>query len=152
MRSLQNQLDKMYSTDIILIDLLLTAVDIISIQTTLRDRISQTSQGTVNRVGNQLSDKSNNAGRNSACSVDYGQEEVLHSLRKSYGGDAKREIKGPWMKHRIPEGKRLSPKWMTGVKGFIVCGADQRTNTKHRKEDVKSAVEKLKAKQLQAIL
>lgn len=138
-RSLQKKLDKTYHTDIFLIDRLLTAVDIPSIQTTLKDTIPKTIQDTVNRFTNQLSDKSNTAGSNSSCFVKFNKGEVLISLGKSYGGDERRDIyvyKKTRMKYRKPEGSRLFPEWMKGVKGCFLCVADHRAkipNTAKRK-------------------
>lgn len=60
--SLQKELRPNYHSDDILRDRLLTALNIPSIQVTLRDRIPRTSQQAVNRVANQLSDKPRSAG------------------------------------------------------------------------------------------
>lgn len=73
--SLQNQLDTTYQTEILLWDRLLTAVDIQSIQATTRDHTPDTSQQAVNRVANQLCNKKNPTGSNSAFTVDFETEE-----------------------------------------------------------------------------
>ena len=101
----------------------------------------RTSQQAVNRVANQLSDKLNSAGSNSsACLGDY-EDYVHYSLGKQYGGDAKRIYRKPWMNRKNVNTtgnsqnnfnrRRLSPRWMQGVKGCFVCGEDHRANTRH---------------------
>lgn len=146
--SLQKQLDTPYHTDNFLRDRLLTAVDLPAIQSTLRDRMPQTSQMAVNRVANQLSDKPGSAGSNPS---------VNYSLGKSYHGDAKRQHRKPWMRGRNNNGTwkgghRLSPRWMRGIKGCFVCGKDHNANTKHPPDEVTAAINKLKAKHPQALL
>ena len=61
--TLQKQLEVTYHADRFLRDRLLKAVDIASIQTTLRDRMPETSHDAVNRIANQLSDKKKNPPR-----------------------------------------------------------------------------------------
>ena len=151
--SLQHQLDPTYHSDNFLRDRLLTAVDIPAIQATLRDRMPRTSQQAVNRVANQLCDQSRSAGSNSACFIDE-KSSANYTLGRSYGGDAKRETKKPWHNNKNPGGgkRRLCPAWMRGVKGCFVCGEDHNANTRHSKDEVTKAVNKLKAEHPKALL
>ena len=143
--SLQNQLDVTYHEDKFLRDRLLTAVDIPSIQSSLRDRLPRTSQQAINRVAIQLSDRKRSAGGSSACiTQDDDDDKALYSLGKSYGGEARRDVKKPW-NSRNNKGsnnygkdksngnrgsnsswdnnrKRLNSNWMRGIKGcFVYC-------------------------------
>lgn len=93
--SLQNQLDITYHTDQFLRDRLLTSVNIPAIQSSLRDRLPRTSQQAINRIANQLSAKSRSAGTNAVCIVDD-EDEVMYSLGKQYGGDARSINRKPW--------------------------------------------------------
>ena len=116
----------------------------------------------VNRVANQLCDQDKSAGSNISCVVDEEPEpfEANYSLGKTYGGSAKREIKPPWRNrpnngnrpNYQPRGRRLCPDWMKGVKGCFVCGQDHRANTRHSNEEVKKAIDRLKAAHPKALL
>lgn len=165
--SLQNQLDPTYQTDQFLRDRLLTAVDIPSIQSTLRDRLPRTSQQTINRVANQLSDKKKTAGSNSVCMTsaytnvpykthDPYENHVHYSLGKTYGGDARNATKKPWSNRpsrpNNSDGRRINSGWMRGVKGCFVCGGNHRANTRHKREEVTAAITKLKSNHPSALL
>lgn len=151
-KSLQNQLDVTYHDDKSLRDRFLTVVDIASIQTTLRDRMPSNSHDAVNRVAKQLSNKPNSAGSNATCMVEYDRDEANYSLGKSYGEEAKRDVKSPWKKEGNYGGRRLNSSWMRGVKGCFVYGADHMARTNHSREEVKTAINKLKAKYPQTLL
>lgn len=89
MMQLQKQLDTPYHEDMFLRDHLLTAVDVPGIQTSLRDPITRTSEQSINRVANCLSEKRRTAG-SSVYNVDDGGQpkpEELYSLGQSYNGD-----------------------------------------------------------------
>lgn len=147
--SLQNRLDESYHTDQFLRDLILTDVNIPSIQSALRDRLPTTIQEAANRIANQFSEKKKSAGSNLVCLArDY---EAMYSLGKTYGGDERRNTKTPWANIRgrhtqkdTPR-RRLSPEWMEGVKGGFVCGEDHRESSRHKKEEVTAAINKLKS-------
>lgn len=69
--SRQQQLSPTFHTYIILGDRLIIVVDISSIQTTLRDRMPQTSQLGKIRIKNQLSERPTSSGSNTTITVDY---------------------------------------------------------------------------------
>lgn len=122
--SLKNQLHPTYHNERFLRYRILTGVDIRSIRKTLRDRIPKTSLQTVNRVANQLDDKSNSSGSSPACAVSYDEngKSVSYSLGKKYGVETKRSIERPWtnstnQENRSMNGIRLSPEWIRGIKG-----------------------------------
>ena len=168
--SLQNQLDDTYHDDKFLRDRLLTAVDIPSIQSSLRDRLPRTSQQAINRVAIQLSDRKRSAGSNAACTVE--DNETFYSLGKTYGGEAIKDTKKPWSNrshtktpnHRDNKynnrpgnkpgwrGRRLSSEWMRGVKGCFVCGQDHMANNRHSREEVTAAINRLKSRHPSALL
>lgn len=150
--SLQKQLDITYHDEKFLRDRLLTAVDIASIQTTLRDRMTMNSRDAVNRVANQLSDKPNYACSSITCTIDCEEQVANYSLGKSYGGEARRDVKCPWKRGRNFQSRRLNSGSMKRVKACFVCGEYHLGRTKHRKEDVKAAIENLKANHQQALL
>ena len=86
--------------------------------------------------------------------------EANYSLGKTYGGGARRQIKTPWRNRptnnnrpKYPQnGRRLCPDWMKGEKGCFVCGQGHRANTRHTNEEVKRAIDKLKAAHPKALL
>ena len=49
-------------------------------------------------------------------------------------------------------GRRINSDWIKGVKGCFVCGQDHRANTRHSREEVTEAVNKLKARHPTALL
>lgn len=162
--SLQKQLDPSYHDDSFLRDRLLTAVDLPAVQVTLRDRMPRSSQQAVNRIANQLCDRPRSAGSIAACATlddsdGEANAEANYSLGKVYGGEAKGVPKKPWKakrngrpyRSRHPR-KRLSPDWIRGVKGCFVCGQDHRASTRHSREEVTSAINKLKSRHPQALL
>lgn len=168
--SLQKQLNSNYQGDEFLRDRILQATDIPSIQTTLRDRIPETSQQAVNRIENQLSDKPRSAGSSMALLIDDNGEhidEAMYSLGKTYGGEARRPVRHPWRGQRGnrgrtsqyrragdrgPHQRRLSPHWMQGIKGCFVCGEPHRANSKHPREQVTAAINRHKAQHPNALL
>lgn len=102
--ALQKQVDTPYHTDGFLCDRLLTAVGLPAIHSSLRDRMPRSSQEAVNLIANQLSDKVKSAGSASACVAHFDDEDsnaayvqVLYSLGKAIGEDARRNIKTPWV-------------------------------------------------------
>lgn len=142
--SLQHQLDPTYHTDQVLRDRLMTDVYLPKIQSTLRYRIPRPTHQAVNRIANQLCDKEYSAGSTSPCILEETsnttQDEELYSLSKTYGGDAKRITKRPWIKKDKYRGtlntrgfKLLIPNWMKGIKGCFVCGKDHMANYRQPK-------------------
>lgn len=65
LRSLEKKLNPNYHSDENLVERLFYAVEIPVFQRTLRDSIPRTSQRTVNRIANQLSEKTRSAGYSS---------------------------------------------------------------------------------------
>lgn len=166
MISLQKQLDDVYHADHFLRDRLLTAVDIPKIQLTLRDRMPRNSQNAIQRVANQLSDKLRSAGTNIVCSAEddsTDQTKILYSLGKTFGGDAKTQPKNPWPsksrryynkdeeRRRRPH-RQLNSAWWKGVKGCFVCGKDHLARTRHGKDEITKAIDKLRSNHPSALL
>lgn len=123
--TLQN-LDCTYHTNQFFLDHLMTAIDILHIKSTLRDRMPRTSQQAVDRIANQLSDKTRTAGSNSVCTVnedpDSSFSKAHYSLGKSFGGEAIRTAKPHW-KSRKPFPRTetdtlrlLIPAWIRGFR------------------------------------
>lgn len=91
----------------------------------------------------------------------------MYSLGRTFGGGAKRKTKRPFKGGR-PGAKysgqgqsnsdrrygngQLRSSWMKGVKGCFVCGKDHLANSRHSREEVTAAIEKLKAKPPRALL
>lgn len=65
--SIQQQLDSRYHCDHFLRDRLLTAVDLLTMQSALCDRIPRTAQKVINRMAAKLSDKSKTAGTSTSA-------------------------------------------------------------------------------------
>lgn len=163
--SLQKQLHPNYHSDEFIRDRLLTTVDIPSIQVTLRDRVPRSIHRAVNRIANQLSDKPKTVGSTATFLTEpeeQDDDETFYSLGKTYGGDAQRPVTKSWEKvnyHRRKgqtqggrkNEKRLSPYWMRGIKGCFVCGKDHRANTRHPREEVIEAINRLKRKHPRAL-
>lgn len=62
---------------------------------------------------------------------------------KNYGRD-RGQIKFNYKDNYRP--RRISPKWMRGVKGFFVCGKYHRANYLHTRAEVTAEVKRLKSK------
>lgn len=89
-----------YRSDRQLRDRLFNAIDIPSIQDSLRDRTPRMSQQWISRIENRLSSQRNTAGTPSAdvaedvyLSSDGGDDVALYKLVQRYGGDPKRNLK-----------------------------------------------------------
>ena len=171
--SLQYQLHEDYHTDRYLRDRLMTAVDIPSINESLKDRVPRNAQQLVNRVANRLSGR-----KNSSSSTDQGyiaqgmnhdkmgdmKDEAMYSIGQSYGGEAKRPVKryggrsnqgqyqqpNTYRKHQgnssyqQNRNRRFSSNWLRGIKGCFVCRKDPFAREKHSREEITAAIEKLK--------
>lgn len=65
--TLNNQLESSYNTDQFHGDRIITAINVPSIQSKMRDLMPRNSRQAVNRIANQLSEKYRTAGSNSVC-------------------------------------------------------------------------------------
>lgn len=159
--TLQDQLNDTFHTYLFLRDRLMTANDIPHIQTTLRDRMPRSSPQDVNCMANQRRDKSQTAGSFSAGVVDCDTsqvDEAHSSLGKSFGVDARRPTKQPW-NSKAPysrtytnNARRISRDWISGAKGYFVCGVDHRANTRQLRQEVATEMNELKKKHPEALL
>lgn len=95
------------------------------------------------------------------------EDEARYCLGRSFGGDAKRQVKKPYKpggryKYKTRgdrrhgrangDGRQLRSSWMQGVKVCFVYGRDHRANTEHSPEEVTAAIQRLKAKHPSALL
>lgn len=160
--TLQKQLDRKYQGDGYLVDRLLSAVDIPSIQASLKDRMPRKAQTAIHRISNRLSDKPHSAGASGAHAIamtcDGRDGEAMYSLGTQFGGEAQKE-KRPYRATRAKQAqerrrpiRQLRSEWMRGVRGCFVCGRDHRANDRNRREEVSQAIRKLKEKHPSALI
>lgn len=94
--ALQKQLHRMYQDDNFLGDQLLTNVGQPEIQTMLKGLMSQKSQDAIHRISKSLSDRSRKAGVTiTSLRVevqDKGDDELMYSLGRLFGGNSKRKV------------------------------------------------------------
>lgn len=84
-------------------------------------------------------------------------EEAMYKLGRTYEGQYRSSKNAPWKQNyrrqNINEGskKRLSPRWLRGVKSFQ-CGEPHMANQRHPHHEVSAAVKRLKQKHHTALL
>lgn len=77
----------------------------------------------------------------------------MYSLGINFGGDSSNHTKRPCKPGSNKGGpKCVCPEWNRGVIGCFVCGRYHRDNSRHSREEVTEAVNKLKARHPQALL
>lgn len=125
----------------------MTAVNIPSIQVSLKDRRPRTAQQLANRIINYLSEEPKTAGSSGAhlaCGTyDSGHKKDMCTIVQNYGGAAKRMIKSygksgscgsSYSRGKrygaLPQ-KRLNPLWIRGMKACLVCGTDHLARQQH---------------------
>lgn len=90
--SLQKRLSTDYHSDNYFSDRLLTSVNILAIETTLRDPMSRKSQPEVKIIANHLTEKPRSEGTTSVFLTPTGETEqtAMYSLGAKYRGDAEK--------------------------------------------------------------
>lgn len=140
MVTFQKQFDSKYQVDGLLIDQLLTSVDIPDIQMSLEDRMPEKAQEAIHRIANRLRDKPKTAGATSTemtmYVIDDDTTQEMYSLNKKLWDEAKRSYKAyrkpstifPYQKpstgtsrSRYQKPKQLRSSKMRGVKSCFVC-------------------------------
>ncbi len=144
--TLQKQLAEHYQHDDFLRDQLVQSVDHTQIQKALRERLPSNSQEAANRITTFLSDEPNSAQSYSSSSADSAN----YGLGIKYGGQAEginqrygRKYKGE---------RKLSTRWLRGIKGCYVCRKDHLAHTRHSPEEVRRAIERLKKEHPKALI
>lgn len=119
--NLQKQLDTPYHADRYFSYQLLTAVDMPDIQAILRDLLPRTSEQSIARIANRMSEKNKTAGSDSSSSRAFNVEssdvtadtddenEVNYTLVQSYSSEAKKTVQPAWK-----SGYRGNPAWKSG--------------------------------------
>ena len=148
--NLQRQLDKSYHADHLLRDQLIIAVDLPLIKRSLRERVPRTAQEAIPRVATFLSKEKGSAGAYFNFE-EHGIDDALYSLGNKFGGEAKKSLKGRGKRGRQAS-RKLSSKWLAGIKGCWVCGQGHLARFKHTREEVSKALDRLREKHPSAML
>lgn len=141
----QRQLSKHYRHDDFLRDQLIIAVDIPNIQQALRERVPSSAQEAVQRIATFLSNEPGSAGS-------YLSDDAMISVNGTYGGNARKTMKGSRLKNGKNNCIRLSSRWLAGQNGCWVCGKSHKAKERHSKEEIVEAIEKLRSRQPNAML
>ena len=144
--TLQKQLSTHYHHDDFLRAQYITSVDNHKIQQSLRERIPASSQEAANRITTFLSDEPGSA---ASFKERLSESEAMYSLGMKYGGEAE-SINSRHGKKNYE--RRLSSKWIKGIKGCYVCGKNHRAATRHSPQQVREAIRKLKHEHPSALL
>ena len=127
---IQKQLDHVYHDDVFLRDQILVATDIPEISRALREKVPQSSQEAIQRIATFMSSESHSAGAH-FCDKSS-TDNALYSLGNRFRGEARKRLKSGTKQVRT--NRRLSSKWLAGLKGCWVCGGTHTAKSKHSRE------------------
>lgn len=139
-------------------DLLLTAVEIQAIQSSLRVRMPGTAQHVINRIASKWRDRPKTEGKFTSAQLvhrnsnQYSDPEQMYTLNQKYRGGAHREVETYGRRKHLPKGRRLKINWIRDLKDSFVCARDHIENLKHKREEVLATIKRLKEKQATALL